>query len=286
MAREVLKDLIAENRIDNIRIIQTNDPVIGGQPNDNENEFNSNISARDLACTLLYALTEIIKVDEKDIPAILDALGDSRTAGASQRIVNEVNKLAKNAETAANLANDKANQAKQEAYNAEQKAVGAQKKADQVPNPMLNNFVVGNTTTAYKLMTDIEVKALLGVPEAAKLYSGTGQSTDGAMTQKSATNQLFLGEFKNLTGSRIQGVTYYNNTDKIKEIWIGYAIKDQSVAYLAVGNGNFQGSQIIQSGMFLHSHMYMRIDPGVAYNFYLQKNNPNATLEIQQWLER
>ncbi len=130
MAREFLKGIKSENRLSKVRLIMPNDPVIGGQPSDNADEFTSNTPFLDLACTLMYALAEVGRVDKKDIPKILDALGDSRTAGASQRIVNEVNKLAKNAETAANLANDKANQAKQEAYNADQKAVGAQSTAD------------------------------------------------------------------------------------------------------------------------------------------------------------
>lgn len=122
--------------------------------------------------------------------SVTSTLGDSKELAASQYLANENNKAAKNAQTAANNANDKANQAKQEAYNADQKAVAAQKKADQVPSPIANNFVVGNTTTAYKLMSVEQVKTLLGVPAAAKLYNGTGQATDGAMTQKAVTDAI------------------------------------------------------------------------------------------------
>lgn len=91
--------------------------------------------------------------------SVTSTLGDSKELAASQFLANENNKAAKNAQTTANLANDKANEAKQEAYNAKQKA-------EQVPNPIADSFVIGDTTTAYKLMGIDEVKTLLGVPAA------------------------------------------------------------------------------------------------------------------------
>lgn len=60
--------------------------------------------------------------DVQNAPKILDLLGDSKIDGASQRIVNVVNTLAKNAMTAANLANDKANQANTSAEKAQMEA--------------------------------------------------------------------------------------------------------------------------------------------------------------------
>lgn len=58
---------------------------------------------------------EKVGADIGNLPKVLDSLGDDRANAASQRIVNVVNKLAKDAMTAANLANDKANEAKLEA---------------------------------------------------------------------------------------------------------------------------------------------------------------------------
>lgn len=83
----------------------------------------------------IVAIAAVRIINWKDVqnaPKILDVLGDSKIDGASQRVVNTVNKLAKEAQTAANLANDKANQAKQEAYTADQKATAAQNTANSV----------------------------------------------------------------------------------------------------------------------------------------------------------
>lgn len=54
MSREYLKGIKSENRLNRIRLIMKNDPVIGGQPNDNKNEFTSNTPLLDLACTLAH----------------------------------------------------------------------------------------------------------------------------------------------------------------------------------------------------------------------------------------
>lgn len=68
------------------------------------------------------ALTKAFEKVGADIPKVLDSLGEDRNNAASQRIVNVVNKLAKDAMQSALQANDKANQAKQEAYEAKQLA--------------------------------------------------------------------------------------------------------------------------------------------------------------------
>ncbi|MBS7815851.1 hypothetical protein [Wohlfahrtiimonas chitiniclastica] len=115
---EILKNIKAEDRLKKIRIVSENDDVMGGQPEADGMKENDNNAIFDLACSVMHALAEVAKVDQKAIPQILDALGDSRTAGASQRIVNEVNKLAKAAQTAANQANDKANTAQSRADSA------------------------------------------------------------------------------------------------------------------------------------------------------------------------
>lgn len=127
---EILKNIKAEDRLKNIRIVSENDDVMGGQPEADGMKENDNNAIFDLACSVMHALAEVAKVDQKAIPQILDALGDSRTAGASQRIVNEVNKLAKAAQTAANQANDKANTANIAAATADKKAVTAQNTAN------------------------------------------------------------------------------------------------------------------------------------------------------------
>ena len=118
-----------------------------------------------------------------DLIKVSDAFGDSRTLAGSQRTINEANRAAKAAQTAANQANDKANTANTAADN-------AQKKANQVPNPLLDQLPIGASGTAYKLITLADLKAKLGVPAAQKLYSRTGQATDGAMTQKAASDEL------------------------------------------------------------------------------------------------
>lgn len=185
---EILKNIKAEDRLKKIRIVSENDDVMGGQPEADGMKENDNNAIFDLACSVMHALAEVAKVDQKAIPQILDALGDSRTAGASQRIVNEVNKLAKAAQTAANQANDKANTANTAAATADKKAVTAQNtanaantKANQVPNPVVDSFVIGNTSTSYKLMTVDQVKTLLSVPI---LTSALSDNTTQAATPK------------------------------------------------------------------------------------------------------
>ncbi|UNM95657.1 pyocin knob domain-containing protein [Ignatzschineria rhizosphaerae] len=79
------------------------------------------LSDNQIGVALKKALDKI-GTDITNLPKVLDSLGDSKKDAASQRIVNVVNKLAKDAMTAANNANDKANQAKQEAYEAKQLA--------------------------------------------------------------------------------------------------------------------------------------------------------------------
>lgn len=142
-------------------------------------------------------------------------------AGAAQTTATEAKTAAATADSKAVAAQNTANTANTAAKNADTKAGAAQTKASQVPNPVANNFLVGNTATAYKLMTVEQVKTLLGVPAAAKLYSGTGQATDGAMTQKAVSDEfdkIYKRSYKNETANRKSTVTYTNPTDQ--EIWV------------------------------------------------------------------
>ncbi|GAA5102773.1 hypothetical protein [Wohlfahrtiimonas larvae] len=160
---------------------------------------------------------------------LTDVLGTSKTLAASQFLVNEVNKkipplsstLSDNTTQAAtpkmvNDVNRKAVLAQTTAENADAEAKGAKKKADQVPNPAANNFVVGNTTTAYKLMTVAQVKSLLGVPAATKLYGTIGQAIDGAMTQKAVTDAMigFNQKYYDVMSERVRKTKYTNTTGK------------------------------------------------------------------------
>ena len=77
MSREYLENIKSENRLERIRLIQTSDPVIGGQPSDNEDEFTSNTPLLDIACTMKFALDEIEKNKtgaDTDISAIKKSL--------------------------------------------------------------------------------------------------------------------------------------------------------------------------------------------------------------------
>lgn len=161
--------------------------------------------------------------DVQNAPKILDVLGDSKVDGASQRIVNTVNKLAKDAMTAANLANDKANEAKQGAYEADQKATAAQKKADQVPDPVKDNFIVGNDKDGYKLMTAAQVKALLAIPQATKVVNETGDSATDAISQQMFTEMSFAinSDYRDFTNQRVNKAVYTNNTRKPLLVIVG-----------------------------------------------------------------
>lgn len=151
---EILKNIKAEDRLKKIRIVSENDDVMGGQPDANGMKENDNNAIFDLACSVMHALAEVAKVDQKAIPQILDALGDSRTAGASQRIVNEVNKLAKAAQIAANQANDKANTANTAAATADKKAVAAQNTANSANAAAKKAQTTADT--AFKLLGDLK----------------------------------------------------------------------------------------------------------------------------------
>ncbi|MBS7827402.1 hypothetical protein J7624_09630 [Wohlfahrtiimonas chitiniclastica] len=151
---EILKNIKAEDRLKKIRIVSENDDVMGGQPEADGMKENDNNAIFDLACSVMHALAEVAKVDQKAIPQILDALGDSRTAGASQRIVNEVNKLAKAAQTAANQANDKANTANTAAATADKKAVAAQNTANSANAAAQKAQTTADT--AFKLLGDLK----------------------------------------------------------------------------------------------------------------------------------
>lgn len=74
MARLLLENIVAENRLDKIRIIDVNNYVIGGQPTDDiDGAFTSSESARDLACTAKYTLDELVKL-ANDYDAIWNKL--------------------------------------------------------------------------------------------------------------------------------------------------------------------------------------------------------------------
>lgn len=88
----------------------------------------------------LIAAFEKVGGDIANLPKVLDRLGDSAVDAASQRIVNVVNKLAKDAMQAANQANDKANQAKQEAYEAKQIGEDAKAEAKEAMDEILGNI--------------------------------------------------------------------------------------------------------------------------------------------------
>ncbi|WP_018122064.1 hypothetical protein [Wohlfahrtiimonas chitiniclastica] len=197
---EILKNIKAEDRLKKIRIVSENDDVMGGQPEADGMKENDNNAIFDLACSVMHALAEVAKVDQKAIPQILDALGDSRTAGASQRIVNEVNKLAKAAQTAANQANDKANTANTAAATADKKAAAAQNKAD----------------SAYNLAE----KKITG----GSVVQSIGTSTTNVMSQKAVSDQLksienshglgYGQKWVNVTSQRTFDTLYKNNTNK------------------------------------------------------------------------
>ena len=161
MAREFLTGIKSENRLSNIRLIMPNDPVIGGQPSDNANEFTSNTPFLDLACSIQYSLNEIKRIDAKPSIKVWDSLGDSKTEPGSQRTINEVNKLAKAAQTAANQANDKANTANTAAATADKKAVVAQNKADSAYN-LANTKTTEAWVKQQKYITALDIPILPG----------------------------------------------------------------------------------------------------------------------------
>ncbi|WP_425584705.1 hypothetical protein, partial [Wohlfahrtiimonas larvae] len=94
MAREVLKGIKSENRLSKIRLIMPNDPVIGGQPSDNAEEFTSNTPFLDLACSIQYAVTQAANANTA-------ASNADKKAGTAQTTANQ-------AKTAAATADGKA----------------------------------------------------------------------------------------------------------------------------------------------------------------------------------
>lgn len=56
MAREFLKNIKSENRLEKIRLIMKDDYVIGGQPTDGDAYFNSNTPFLDIACTMKFSI--------------------------------------------------------------------------------------------------------------------------------------------------------------------------------------------------------------------------------------
>ncbi|PWD92216.1 hypothetical protein DC081_03820, partial [Ignatzschineria cameli] len=86
----------------------------------------------------LIAAFEKVGGDIANLPKVLDRLGDSAVDAASQRIVNVVNKLAKDAMQSSLQANDKANQAKQESYEAKQGVVNLEINVASLNESILN----------------------------------------------------------------------------------------------------------------------------------------------------
>ncbi len=119
------------------------------------NELN-NTQLRDAIIKIVTARLKYTNIE--GAPQIIDSLGDSKKDAASQRIVNVVNKLAKDAMTAANNANDKANQGIAAAKVADGKAVKAQNTADEAMKEVekklnLYDFGVGSSTNAPTITT-------------------------------------------------------------------------------------------------------------------------------------
>lgn len=80
MARLLLENIVAENRLDKIRIIDVDNYVVGGQPNDDiDGAFTTSESARDLACTAKYTLDELLKLANgfNDHSSLIDSLWNS-----------------------------------------------------------------------------------------------------------------------------------------------------------------------------------------------------------------
>ncbi|KZX36873.1 hypothetical protein [Wohlfahrtiimonas chitiniclastica] len=278
---EILKNIKAEDRLKKIRIISENDDVMGGQPEADGMKENDNNAIFDLACSVMHALAEVAKVDQKAIPQILDALGDSRTAGASQRIVNEVNKLAKAAQTAANQANDKANTANTAAATADKKAVAAQNKANQLPTPAVDQLPIGASGTAYKLITLDDLKKKLGVPETQKLYSGTGGAIDGAMTQKAVTD-IVIGinqKWSDVTSKRLPGTTYKNTTSK--PIFVSVTHGEARAYNKIFVDGILVASGWLEGVSGLYSSLQTIVPPGSSY--YVEKTG--EANELALWAE-
>jgi len=151
----------------------------------------------------MHALAEVAKVDQKAIPQILDALGDSRTAGASQRIVNEVNKLAKAAQTAANQANDKANTAQSRADSAYNLGNTANSNANTRLEKSKNLSDLTNTTTARNnlgLGTSVTMNATSSLSDRADQVATikvvNDVNRDAATAQKTANNAHALAQTK------------------------------------------------------------------------------------------
>lgn len=234
---EILKNIKAEDRLKKIRIVSENDDVMGGQPEADGMKENDNNAIFDLACSVMHALAEVAKVDQKAIPQILDALGDSRTAGASQRIVNEVNKLAKAAQTAANQANDKANTAQSRAdsaYNLGNTAnsnantrLEKSKNLSDLANTAVarNNLGLGNsatlsTTSTLSDRTD-QVATIKVVNDANRAASNAQTAANQANDKANTANIAAATADKKAVAAQNKADSAYNLADtKTTEAWV------------------------------------------------------------------
>lgn len=206
MSREYLENIKSENRLERIRLIQTNDPVIGGQPSDNEDEFTSNTPLLDIACTMKFAVDSINKIEsnannllEKNknlsdlqnkttarsnlglkSSATLDAtstLSDRTDQVATIKVVNDVNRTANNAQTSANNANNKANAAQTRADSAYSLATTANNNANTRLEKSKNLSDLTNVTVARNNLG-------LGTSATLNVTSSLSDRTDQVATPK------------------------------------------------------------------------------------------------------
>lgn len=178
--------------------------------------------------------------DVQNAPKILDVLGDSKIDGASQRIVNVVNTLAKNAETAANLANDKANQAKQEAYDVK---ILAQSKQDPLVFSGTGNVARMSEVNKKRDLEDNQFSQVhITSPDATLSMGQSGENIRVNITNNNTNNNFYFHDIiskrtiylpinessgtialksdlpgyyqklVNMTSQRSPNVTYINNT--------------------------------------------------------------------------
>lgn len=198
------------------------------------------------------------------------ALGNSEALLLTQLGGNNINIAAVNAQKSANAANDKANQAKQEAYEADQKAVAAQNKANQVPNPVKDQFLIGNTATGYKLITKDQLITLLAIPSATNVVNETGNSATSAISQKAFTDLSFgiNQQWEDVTSQRTSVTTYTNNTDNTIFIVIDTGGNTSAVVYV----------NDIRACFIANYGVYLPVPAGATYRL-------TAADTIQYWGE-
>lgn len=197
----ILENIIAEDRIDKIRIVNENDDVIGGQPELSGMSENDNNGLLDIACTLKKAQKDIEKqstnITENYIHKdnISSDLNSNRTDYiASEKSAHDINKKAISAQNTANTAVTNASTAQNRADSA---YALADKKIDKTS--IANTL--GNSTTlvaSQKLVNDVS-------KQVAEQGLGYGQS------------------WVDVTSERVEETTYTNNTEKPIQISVSIA---------------------------------------------------------------